>query len=253
MTFTVYDGPPGAAPTPLQTYGQALQTSTQLFLEGVVDDLLKANIGGQLKRLFEQTLFPLIERLGYLAQTLLNQVSSGIRNLGQDLGAVANQLISEANHQFQTLLGTIFAEINRARETALADLRRTFGQLNEILEARINQVAMLVMQLLKQTTDALANLDLESALAQIADTVFGAIATQIERLEAMLLRDAAVLLDQVDAIVSGNLDDIRKRDIYAQLQASAVVMRRIVRGAPQAKDLYLRDWLKYGQLYQAIA
>ncbi len=39
-------------------------------------------------------------------------------------------------------------------------------------------------------------------------------------------------------------------DVYGQLQYNAARMNYVARSAPDFKDIFIRDWLKYGQLYR---
>ncbi len=246
----------------------------------VSQDFVKS-AGKEISELFDKKLYPLADKLDYIAQNRVNQAKNEIEELETKTIGDIESLINQADEKVKDAL----ENINQVREVALRDVRETIGIADKYLENRINQISLMFMEALTLGTTA--------------------IFTEINFLEEKLFKDANQLVDKIDEAIDGKLEQIRNElkkhlahalpnpfdkcrqrlkislkpgarlsdielyelsecyelsklnekssidevlKIYGQLQHNAAMMAALVKKSPELKRIAIQDWLKYGVL-----
>jgi|ERR671932_173235 hypothetical protein len=240
--------------------------------------------GKEIGDLFDEKLYPLADKLDYLAKKRIKQAIDDTDKLENKIKADIDSLLNHADEKVRYNL----EKIDQVRETAIRDVRETIGQTDIYLENRINQISLAVMQGLNSTQEITNN------------TLAG-----INGLEEKLLQDANQIVDKIDEAIDGKLELIRNElrrylahalpnpfdkcrqrlkiglkpgarlsdielyelnecyelsklnentsidevlKVYGQLQQNAAMMAALVKKSPELKRRAIQDWLKYGVL-----
>ncbi|HEY9634259.1 MAG TPA: hypothetical protein V6D14_12670 [Coleofasciculaceae cyanobacterium] len=246
-------------------------------------DFVKST-GKEIGDLFDEKLYPLADKLDYIATKRIKQAIDDTDKLENKIKADIDSLLDNADEKVRHNL----EKIDQVRETALRDVRETIGQTDIYLENRINQISLAVMQCLNSTQEITNN-----TLAEI------------NGLEEKLFQDANQIVDKIDEAIDGKLELIRNElrrylahalpnpfdkcrqrlkiglkpgarlsdielyelnecyelsklnentsidevlKIYGQLQQNAAMMAALVKKSPELKRRAIQDWLKYGVL-----
>lgn len=249
----------------------------------VSQDFVKST-GKEIGDLFDEKLYPLADKLDYIAKKRIKQAIDDTEELENKIKDDIDSLLDHADDKVRYNLETI----DQVRETAIRDVRETIGQTDIYLENRINQISLAVMQGLN-STQKIAN----NTLAEIND------------LEEKLFKDANKIVDKIDEAIDGKLELIRNElrrylahalpnpfdkcrqrlkiglkpgarlsdielyelnecyelsklnentsidevlKVYGQLQQNAAMMAALVKKSPELKRRAIQDWLKYGVL-----
>ncbi|UBF28884.1 hypothetical protein K9N68_14195 [Kovacikia minuta CCNUW1] len=234
--------------------------------------------GKEIDRLFEERLDPLADKLDYIAKKRIGQVEALETKVKDDL----ESLLNDADEKSRKIL----EEVNRMREEALKDVRKTVKETDFYLENRINQISLSVMEALQFSNRSIKNAFLE-----------------IKFLENKIFQDANYLIDKIDIIVIGTVEQIKNDfqryltfpnpfdecrrqlnlhlkfgsqitdielyrlaeccelsklsedtpiekvvETYAQLQLNSARMAALSRSAPALRQIAVEDWIKYGVL-----
>lgn len=234
--------------------------------------------------LFDTKLYPLADKLDYLAQERIKQAIEESEKLESQVKADIESLLNVADEKVRRNL----EQIDEVRETAIRDLRETIGQTDFYLENRINQISLAVMKGLT-----------------FSEEIIKMTFAEIDVLEDKLFEDAKKIVDKIDEIIDGKLEMIRNElkkhlahalpnpldkcrqrikigfkpgsmlsdlelyqlsecyelsklnentsiddvlKIYGQLQYNAAMMSALVKKAPELKRRAIEDWIKYGLL-----
>jgi len=246
-------------------------------------DFVKST-GKELGDLFDEKLYPLADKLDYIAKKRIKQAIDDTEKLENKIKADIDSLLDHADEKVRHNL----EKIDQVRETAIRDIRETIGQTDIYLENRINQISLAVMEALNSTQD-------------IANNTL----TEINGLEEKLFQDANQIVDKIDEAIDGKLELIRNElrrylahalpnpfdkcrqrlkiglkpgarlsdielyelnecyelsklnentsidevlKVYGQLQQNAAMMAALVKKSPELKRRAIQDWLKYGVL-----
>ncbi|HEY9652460.1 MAG TPA: hypothetical protein V6C95_17515 [Coleofasciculaceae cyanobacterium] len=264
------------------------------FFKGFVKDLERSakdvsrdvvkSAGDEVRNLVDDKLFPLADKLDYIAQERIKQSINACRELKDECKDDIEYLLNNADDKVKQAL----ERIDQVREDAIRNLRESIGQTDIYLENRIDQMSLVVMEALNsakgmtQTTLKEIN-SLEYKLFQDANQIVDKIAEEIEgKLEQIrnelkkylahalpnpidkcrqklkigwkpgaMLSDWELYelsecyeLSQLDENTS--IDEVLKT--YGQLQLNAARMAAVVKNAPELKRRAVEDWLKYGVL-----
>ncbi|MBD1835791.1 hypothetical protein H6F61_24695 [Cyanobacteria bacterium FACHB-472] len=246
----------------------------------VSQDFVKS-AGKEISELFDEKLYPLADKLDYIAQNRIKQAKNEIEELETKTIGDIESLLNQTDEKVKDAL----ENINQVRVAALRDVRETIGITDTYLENRINQISLVFMEALTLGTTA--------------------IFTEINFLEEKLFKDANQLVDKIDEAIDGKLEQIRNElkkhlahalpnpfdkcrqrlkiglkpgarlsdielyelsecyelsklnekisidevlKIYGQLQHNAAMMAALVKKSPELKRIAIQDWLKYGVL-----
>ncbi|MBD1928748.1 hypothetical protein H6F74_21210 [Trichocoleus sp. FACHB-90] len=246
----------------------------------VSQDFVKS-AGKEISELFDEKLYPLADKLDYIAQNRIKQAKNEIEELETKTIGDIESLLNQTDEKVKYAL----ENINQVRVAALRDVRETIGITDTYLENRINQISLVFMEGLTLGTTA--------------------IFTEINFLEEKLFKDANQLVDKIDEAIDGKLEQIRNElkkhlahalpnpfdkcrqrlkiglkpgarlsdielyelsecyelsklnekssidevlKIYGQLQHNAAMMAALVKKSPELKRIAIQDWLKYGVL-----
>jgi len=231
--------------------------------------------------LFDDKLYPLADKLDYIAQERINHAIERTEELESKVKADIEHLLNTADDKVKNNLD----KIDKIREAAI---KETISQSNFYLENRINQMTLAVMQAISFSQSSIEN-SLE----------------KIENLENKLFQDANQIVDKICEFIDGKLELIRNElkkylvhglpspldkcrqrlkiawkpgglfsdvelyelsecyelnkldektsidevlKIYGQLQQNAAMMAALVRNSPELKNRAIKDWIKYGLL-----
>ena len=246
----------------------------------VSQDFVKS-AGKEISELFDKKLYPLADKLDYIAQNRIKQAKNEIEELETKTIGDIESLLNQTDEKVKDAL----ENINQVRVAALRDVKETIGITDTYLENRINQISLVFMEALTLGTTA--------------------IFTEINFLEEKLFKDANQLVDKIDEAIDGKLEQIRNElkkhlahalpnpfdkcrqrlkiglkpgarlsdielyelsecyelsklnekssidevlKIYGQLQHNAAMMAALVKKSPELKRIAIQDWLKYGVL-----
>ncbi|BDI19487.1 hypothetical protein ANSO36C_52890 [Nostoc cf. commune SO-36] len=248
--------------------------------EGAAKKLVRES-SKEIANLFDDKLYPLADKLDYIAQESINHAIERIEELESKAKVDIEYLLNTADEKIKHQL----EEINNIRERFLTE---TVSKSNFYIENRINQMSLAVMQAI-----SLSQNSIEQSLERI------------EYLENKLFQDANQIVDKISELIDGKfelirnelkkylvhglpspLDKCRQRlkiawkpgglfsdvelyelsecyelskldentsidevlKIYGQLQQNAAMMAALVRNSPELKNRAIKDWIKYGLL-----
>jgi gas vesicle protein len=166
--------------------------------------------------LFDELLDPLVDKLDYITKKRLNQVSKvsektidTVSKLKDELKADIEALLQDVDQTYKDILRQTFEEINQARAEAIYELRKNIGEatqeIDNSLEERINQISKLIMETLKQSQIISDKFAPEEIREQLTKPTL----EQVVAIEEKLFIDAERIINQIDEIVSGTLEEIR--------------------------------------------
>ncbi|MEH2216843.1 MAG: hypothetical protein V7K72_06835 [Nostoc sp.] len=235
----------------------------------------------EIANLFDNKLYPLADKLDYIAQESINHAIEKTEELESKVKNDIKHLLNTADDKVKHHL----EKIDKIRQKALVE---TINKTNFYLENRINQMSLAVMQAI-----SLSQNSIEQSLERI------------EYLENKLFQDANQIVDKISELIDGKLELIRNElkkylvhglpspldkcrqrlkiawkpgglfsdielyelsecyelsrldektsidevlKIYGQLQQNAAMMAALVRNSPELKNRAIQDWIKYGLL-----
>lgn len=166
--------------------------------------------------MFDEQLNPLVDKLDYIAKKRINQVDKvsektieNVSKLKDELKADIDSLLQEVDETYKDNLRQTFEEINQARVEAIYDLRKNLGEATEeidkSLEARINQISKVLMETLKQA-QVIGD---KYAPEEIREQLTKPTLAQISAIEEKLFIDAERIINQIDEIVTGTVEEVR--------------------------------------------
>lgn len=169
-----------------------------------------------LEHLFDDNLNPLADKLDYIAKKRIAQVGNVSKQTVQDLSILKNELkadidnlLSDVNEIYKENLELTFDEINRARAEAIHALREQLGetteQVDKCLEARINQIALVLMQSLKQVQLISDKFSPDEVREKLAKPTL----EELAAIEEKIYLDAEQIISKIDEIITGTLEEIR--------------------------------------------
>ncbi|MEJ6480133.1 hypothetical protein N0Y54_01905 [Nostoc punctiforme UO1] len=248
--------------------------------EGAAKEVVRES-SQEIANLFDDKLYPLADKLDYIAQENINHAIEKSEELESKIKVDIEYLLNTADEKIKHHLD----KIDKIREKALAE---TINKTNFYLENRINQMSLAVMQAI-----SLSQNSIEQSLERI------------EYLENKLFQDANQIVDKISELIDGKLELIRNElkkylvhglpspldkcrqrlkiawkpgglfsdvelyelsecyelskldentsidevlKIYGQLQQNAAMMAALVRNSPELKNRAIKDWIKYGLL-----
>ena len=162
----------------------------------VSQDLVK-DAGQEIEHLIEEQLYPLADKLDYMAQKRIEQSIGAGKEFKTDIEDLLNNGDNKVRHALE--------EIDHVREEALSDLRKTIGKTDIYLENRINQISLVVMQSLKFAQDIGDEFTPEAFNQRLVKPTLA----EINLIEQNLFQDANQLVDKIDEAVEGKLELIR--------------------------------------------
>lgn len=148
-------------------------------LERTYKDALQST-GREVDRLFDEKIVPLADKLDYVAKDRMGQIEELEDQVKQDIESLLNQTDGQIKDHLQT--------VDNLRENCLKDIRET----NSYLENRINQISLIVMEALTGTQN-------------LSDRIFD----QVNNLEEKTFQDANQLVDKINEILEGKLEQVR--------------------------------------------
>lgn len=157
--------------------------------------------GQEIGQLFDEKLYPLADKLDYIAQERIKQLGDEIERLETktitDIEALLNNADEKVNHAL--------ANINKSREEALSDVRKTIGRADTYLENRINQVSLVVMKALTLAQQITDKFTPDNIYTELVKPTFA----DLKVLEDRLFQDAAHIIDKVDVMTTGTIEELR--------------------------------------------
>lgn len=166
----------------------------------VSQDLLK-DAGQEIDRLIDEQLYPLADKLDYMAQKRIKQSIDTSKELKDEFKADIESLLNNADGKARQAL----EEIDCLREEAIRDLRETIGKADTYLENRINQLSFVVMSALKLAQQIGSEFTPEAFNQRaIIPTLI-----EINLLGDKLFEEANQLVDKIDEVLEGKLELIR--------------------------------------------
>lgn len=169
-------------------------------LEPVIRDFLRDFVnfsGREIERLFNESLFPLADKLDYMAKNRISQVEELESKTIADLESLLNSADDKVRKQLE--------RINQIREEALEDVRQTISKTDAYLENRINQISLVVMKSLNLAK----NITSEFTPDRIQDRLIKPTLVEVNLLEDKLFQDANYLINRLDNLGEGLLEKIR--------------------------------------------
>ncbi len=248
--------------------------------EGAAKEVVRES-SKEIANLFDDKLYPLADKLDYIAQERIDHAIEKSEELESKVKADIEYLLNTADKKVKYNL----EKIDKIREVAV---RETLNQTNFYLENRINQMSLAVMEAISCS---------QSSIEQSLE--------RVECLENKLFQDANQIVDKICEFIDGKLELIRNElkkylihalpspldkcrqklkiawkpgglfsdielyelsecyelnkldektsidevlKIYGQLQQNAAMMAALVRNSPELKNRAIKDWIKYGLL-----
>ncbi len=155
--------------------------------KGVSQDFLNQS-SQEIHSLFNQKIYPLADKLDYIGQERINQALEGAEKLEEKTKQDIEELMDKADDKFKIQL----EKINEIREAAIKDARETIAETDFYLENRINQLSLVVMKSITSTEEKARDILSEVAI-----------------LEDKLFQDANQIIDKIDELIDGKLEQIR--------------------------------------------
>ena len=109
----------------------------------VSQDFVKS-AGKEISELFDKKLYPLADKLDYIAQNRIKQAKNEIEELETKTIGDIESLLNQTDEKVKDAL----ENINQVRVAALRDVRETIGITDTYLENRINQISLVFMEAL---------------------------------------------------------------------------------------------------------
>ncbi|MDJ1182533.1 coiled-coil domain-containing protein [Roseofilum casamattae] len=202
--------------------------------------------------------------------------------------ATKNYLINKVEKKYQSNLVITINAIDQARERTISDIRSVVGEVDAVLEKRINQVAILVMEvitfaieiadrfspeafrekLVKPTLEEIKFLEKEffqdlgkqvdhffdraEDLEQLVDQRQTAERTEIRRGLNQPSGNDIQVYNRMKSEALASLNETTSIQVivetYGQLQLESWRTVAIFRNAPALKQDLLEEWVKYGRL-----
>lgn len=162
----------------------------------VSQDLVK-DAGQEIEHLIEEQLYPLADKLDYMAEKRIEQSIDAGKGFKADIEDLLNDADGKARQALE--------QIENVREEALNDLRETIGKTDMYLENRIDQISLMVMQSLKFAQDIGTEFTPEAFNQRLVKPTLA----EINLLEHNLFQDANQLVDKINGILDEKLELIR--------------------------------------------
>lgn len=157
--------------------------------------------GQEVGQLFDEKLYPLADKLDYMAQERIKQSKGDIEELERKTKADIESLLNNAHGKAKQAL----EEVDQVREAAIRDLKETIGQSDAYLENRINQVSLVVMEALKYAQDIGSEFTPQEFNKRLVEPTLA----EINVLEEKLFQEANQIVDKIDEAIDGKLELIR--------------------------------------------
>ncbi len=251
----------------------------------VSQDFVKSS-GQEIERLFDEKLYPLADKLDYIAQKRLEESAQEIEALEIKTKADIEIILNTASDKIRENL----REIDLIRQETIKSVQKTSGEIDTYLENRINQMSLAVMEALQYTQ--LSTSQMLSQINQLEDQIFQDGNDLIDRVEEVIDKTLEQVRMELKRYLGNSLpgvfDQCKRRlnlqwksahkisdielyrlaecyelsklnentpihkieEIYGQLQLNAARMAVLVKTAPALKKIAVADWIKYGILAQ---
>lgn len=158
----------------------------------VSQDLVK-DASQEIERLIDEQLYPLADKLDYMAQKRIEQSIDASKELKDEFKADIETLLNNADGKARQAL----EEIDCLREEAIRDLRETIGKADTYLENRINQISFVVMSALKLVQEIGSEFTPEAFNQRVIIPTL----TEINLLVDNLFEEANQLVDKIDEVL----------------------------------------------------
>ncbi|MHC5932647.1 hypothetical protein [Nostoc sp.] len=152
--------------------------------EGAAKEVVRES-SKEIADLFDYKLYPLADKLDYIAQERINHAIERTEELESKVKADIEHLLNTADEKVKDNL----EKIDKIREKAI---RETITETNFYLENRINQMSLAVMEAISLSQNSIQH-SLE----------------RIEYLENKLFKDANQIVDKISELIDGKLELIR--------------------------------------------
>lgn len=162
---------------------------------------LVTSAGKEIGDLFDEKLYPLADKLDYMAQERIKQAKGNIEELESKTKEDIESLLNNAHGKARQTL----EQVEQVRESAIRDLKETIGQSDAYLESRINQVSLVVMEALKYAQDIGSEFTPEKFKERVVEPTL----REINILEEKLFQEANQIVEKIDEAIDGKLELIR--------------------------------------------
>lgn len=169
-------------------------------VKNVSQDFVKDS-GREIERLIEKELYPLIDKLDYVAKKRIKQSIREVEKVEDKTKYDIEALLNNANNKTKYIID----DINKIRQEAIAELRETIGQTDACLENRIDQISLVVMNALNLAQEVTEDFTPENVYNKLVQPTL----VEITALEDKLFQDADYLLDKIENIIDKTLEQIR--------------------------------------------
>lgn len=179
----------------------------------------------ELSKLFDQKLFPLADRLDYIARRRVEQALNNLEELEcktvSDIEGLLNKTDTKINKSIN--------KINDIRLNTIKDLQNLLGTADLFAENRINQISLMIMQGVYSIENIASNTltevsNLENKVVDDINQVINQLDNKFNSLEEKIFQDADYLVDKLirnmDEMIVGNIELVRnelKRNLLHSL------------------------------------
>lgn len=168
----------------------------------------------QLSKLFDKKLFPLADRLDYIARRRVEQALNGLEELENKTVSDIEDLLNKTDKKVNKNIN----KINEIRLDTIKDLHSLLGTADLFAENRINQISLTIMQGVYSIEKVLNNTltevnNLESKVVYDINQVINKLDNNFNRFEEKIFQDADYLVDKLirnmDEAIEGNIELVR--------------------------------------------
>lgn len=218
------------------------------------DISLSAEIDSAIKIILDDSFLKVIDRAIFALDSTIDKTSQEIQTLAQKIFDNLFELEKRLNILINNFFQNLSALINNIKTNLVDPVVDSIFQLEEKIFEDINQVIDKIFNFFTGTVKEFKDdlLRLFNPLPNPFDPCrqqFGLALTQTSRLTHT---DIFNLFEcsQLRRLNDGNTIVKEIQEIYAGLQLESFKMTCLGRGSPSFQELYMRKWLKYGQLFE---
>lgn len=168
----------------------------------------------ELSKLFDRKIFPLADRLDYIARLRVEQALNNLEQLECKTVSDIEDLLNKADNKLNTNIN----QINDIRLDTIKDLQSLLGTADSFAENRINQISLTIMQGIYSIENIVANTltevsNIEKKIVDDINQIINNLDNKFNRLEKKIFEDADYLVDKLirnmDDVIGGNIELVR--------------------------------------------
>lgn len=198
---------------PSRYWNRAAKGAGRNMAEGARQEFEKA-----MDNLFNNKVNPLMSNIDYIASQRIKQTEGVITTAINNVAILKNEfkgdiesILNNADDRYKENLKLTFDEINQARAEAIFELREVIGEVDQSLENRINQTAVVLMSALAKAQEISDNFRPGAFQTQLVEPTFA----KLNQLEQKVYQDADQLLDKFFLGANTNIEEVRRKVLKA--------------------------------------